>query len=209
MANIEALVAELVPVQPVEPRRGLAAVLIAVAAAIGGVAATAGLRSDILAGTPHPIVIIRGGTLLLLGLAALTAVITSARPGVGRASHGWRWALAAAALFPLTSLAMSALNGGFPEEDLHSVLGPWCLKISCGSGLAIGAVLTHWLRQGAPTSLSRAGWLVGLAAGSFGAFAYSLHCPSTSVYYVGLWYSAAVAVCAGAGRAIVPTLIRW
>ena len=53
------------------------------------------------------------------------------------------------------------------------------------------------------------GWLVGLASGSFGAFAYGLHCVSITVFYVGLWYTGAVALCALLGRLIVPRLIRW
>lgn len=209
MADIDALVADLQPVQPVEPRRGVALVLAATTVCVVAVWLKSGLRVDIAAGNPAPIVLIRSGTLLLLGFAALAAVITSARPGVGRGSHGWRWALAAAALFPLTSVILSLLNGGFPESDLYSSSGPWCLKMSGGSGLLIGGALTFWLRQGAPTALHRSGWLVGLAAGSFGAFAYSLHCPSNTVTYVGLWYSLAVAICALAGRLIVPRLIRW
>ncbi len=209
MTDIEALVADLRPVRRVEPRHGLAVVLVATAVVVGVVWLVFGLRADILAGTPHPMVLLRAGTLLLLGIAALVAVLAAARPGVGRASTGWRWALAAALLFPVTSIVVSLLNGGFPPSDLHASSGPWCLKISGASGLLIGGALTLWLRQGAPTSPDRAGWLVGLAAGSFGAFAYSLHCPSVTVTYVGLWYTAAVALCALVGRLTAPRLIRW
>ena len=207
--NIDSLVADLTPVTPVRPRGALGLVLGTTALAITWVAFRFGIRPDLLAGAPHPIVMIRGGILLLLGFASLAGVATAARPGVGQASHGWRWALAAAALFPLTSVLLSLVNGGFPADVVHSPDGPWCLKISAVCGLLIGGALTAWLRRGAPTALNRAGWLVGLAAGSFGAFAYGLHCPSTTVYYVGLWYSGAVALCALAGRLIVPPLIRW
>lgn len=207
--DIDSLVADLTPVTPVRPRGALALVGVTLAVAIMWIAMHFGIRPDVLAGSPHPIVMIRGGILLLLGVASLAGVITSARPGVGQASHGWRWALAAAALFPATSLVLALLGDGFPTEVLHSPTGPWCLKISFACGLLIGSALTAWLRRGAPTALNRTGWLVGLAAGSFGAFAYGLHCPSITVYYVGLWYSGAVALCALAGRLIVPPLIRW
>ncbi|MGB5724829.1 MAG: NrsF family protein [Parasphingorhabdus sp.] len=36
-----------------------------------------------------------------------------------------------------------------------------------------------------------------------------MHCPFNSIFYVGLWYSLAVAICAIAGRLVVPHLIRW
>lgn len=207
--DIETLVADLQPVRPVAPRAGalLAVVAAAVAAAI--VAAWLGLRPDIVAGNPHPVVMMREGMLLVLGFAALAAVVASARPGIGQSSTGWRWALAAASLFPLTSIALSVAGGGFPLEVLYSVDGPLCLAISMAGGLMIGAALTLWLRRGAPTALNRIGWLVGLASGSFGAFAYGLHCLSITVFYVGLWYTGAVALCALLGRLIVPRLIRW
>ncbi len=207
--DIETLVADLQPVRPVEPRGGamLALATAAVAAAI--VAASFGLRPDIVAGSPHPIVMMREGMLLVLGFASLAAVVASARPGVGQSSTGWRWALAAASLFPLTSIALSIMGGGFPLEVLYSVDGPGCLAISLIAGLLIGAALTLWLRRGAPTALNRIGWLVGLTSGSFGAFAYGLHCSSITVFYVGLWYTGAVALCALLGRLIVPHLIRW
>ena len=207
--DIDRLVADLTPVKPLRPHDALGLVLSATALGIIWVAMRFGIRPDLLAGAPHPIVMLREGILLLLGFASLAGVVTAARPGEDQESQGWHWALAAAALFPLTSLALAMLGDGFPDADLYSPNGPWCLKISAASGFPIGGALTLWLRNGAPTALNRTGWLVGLAAGSFGAFTYGLHCPSVTVYYVGLWYSGAVALCALAGRLIVPPLIRW
>lgn len=207
--DIETLVADLKPVRPVSPRGGALIAFVGAAVVVGVVAATLGFRPDVVSGDPHPVVMMREGMLLLLGFASLAAVVASARPGVGQSSTGWRWALAAAALFPLTSIILSMNGGGFPVEVLFSVDGPWCLGVSTAGGLLIGAGLTLWLRAGAPTALNRIGWLVGLASGSFGAFAYGLHCASITVYYVGLWYTGAVLLCAVLGRLIVPRLIRW
>jgi hypothetical protein len=209
MNIIDTLAAGLEPVAPVSPGKGMAFVGLALVIAIIAVGLGFGLRPDIMEGSPHPIVLLRCGTLLLLGTASLLAVIASAQPGVGQTSTGWRWALAAALLFPLTSAILSLSSGEFPKADLQSPLAKYCLGISVASGLLIGAALTLWLKQGAPTALNRTAWLVGLCAGSFGAFAYGLHCPSTSIHYVGLWYSAAVLMCAGLGRLLVPHFIRW
>ncbi len=206
---IDRLVDDLKPIRRVRPADALILVLAATATAVGIVAMQYDLRPDVMRGNPHPIVMIRSGMLLLLGFAALSAVITAARPGVGQTSNGWRWALAAAGLFPVTSAILSALNGGFPADVIASESGPWCLGIGTMGAMMIGGVLTLWLRRGAPTDPYRTGWLVGLAAGSFGTFAYSLHCPSDTVYYIGLWYSLAVGMCAALGRLIVPHLIRW
>ncbi len=211
--NIDALVADLVPVRPLR-RRGAVGVAIAATVVAGLIVfATFGVRPDILSGNPHPIVILRGGLLILLGFATLFAVAAAARPAVGRANDGWMWALAAAALLPITALIRFAYNmmtGDMLDSYLiDPAFGAKCLAISGAAGLGIGGVLTLWLRRGAPTALNRAGWLVGLAAGSFGTFSYSLFCGSVSIFYIGFWYSIAVALCAVVGRLVVPRLIRW
>ena len=206
---IDALVADLKPVRTVSPALAAALVAGATLLASAAVAILFGLRGDVLAGAPEPIVLLRSGVLLLLGVSGLVAVGSIARPGVGQIASGWKWTLAAAALFPVTSLLVSLRRQQLPLADLLSESGPYCLAISAAGGLVIGTLLTIWLRQGAPTSQSRAGWLVGLTAGAFGTFGYNLHCPSDTVHYVGIWYTAAVALCAIGGRLIVPRFIRW
>jgi hypothetical protein len=207
--TIEDLVADLKPARLVAPRDAYVVVGLITGLAISLIGMRFGLRSDVIAGAPAPIIMIRGGTLLLLGFAALTAVIASARPGVGQSSTGWRWALAAALLFPLASIVASIVQGSIPMAELSSANGPWCLGLSIATAFAVGSGLTIWLRQGAPTAIERTSWLVGLAAGSFGNFAYSLHCPDTSVHYIAIWYTLAVGICAVAARLIIPKLIRW
>lgn len=209
MQTIDALVENLKPAPPLRPRRAVLGVLGVLGVAVGVVAIQYGLRPDIMAGQPHPMVMIREGMLLLLGGATLGAVIRAARPGVGQVSYDWLWVLAAATLFPATAIFLSMANGRFPATDLMPPSVYYCVGISLVSGLVIGSVMTLWLRRGAPTNLAQTGWLVGLSSGSFGAFAYGLHCPSISVYYVGLWYTVVIAACAVAGRMIVPRLIRW
>jgi hypothetical protein len=179
--TIDALVEDLQPSAPLKPRQAIAGVLGVLGVAIGVVAIQYGLRPDIMAGKPHPMIMIREGTLLLLGGATLGAVLRSARPGVGQGNSGWLWALGAALLFPATALFLSVTEGRIPFHEIASRNAYYCLVVSLASGLVIGGVLTVWLRRGAPTNLAQAGWLVGLSSGSFGAFAYGLHCPSISI----------------------------
>ncbi|MFM9853120.1 MAG: NrsF family protein [Sphingomonadaceae bacterium] len=207
--SIEDLVADLKPSRQVSPRDAYMGVGLAVGLLISVIAMEFGLRDDVMAGSPEPLVMIRGGTLLLLAFAALASVIASARPGVGQSSNGWMWALAAAALFPVTSIFASIIKGSMPMEELTATSGFACIAFSAAGALLVGGGLTVWLRQGAPTAIERTSWLVGLAAGSFGNFAYSLHCPSDTVHYVGIWYTLVVALCAVGGRLILPKLIRW
>ena len=153
--TIDDLVGDLAPVRRIRPVQIWLLALAGTAAAVVAVWYLFGLRGDVLAGEPKGLVLLRGGTLLLLGVSAVAALAAAARPGVGHASHGWRWVLAAAALFPLVTVVLSLAQGAMPMAELTSPSGPWCLGIGGGSGLAIGAVLTTWLRRGAPVSLTR------------------------------------------------------
>jgi hypothetical protein len=208
-ATIEALVADLQPVRPVRSRNGIGLLLLAAALVSVAAAWRYGLRPDIVAGAPHPMVVLRLGTLLLLGLATGLAAIASVRPAVGKSRTGWQWALAGALLFPLAALIVVAWNGSPATGALAADYGEACLRVSLASALFVGGALTIWLRQGACVRPKLTGWLTGLAAGSFGTFAYALHCPMTDIVYIGVWYSAAVGLAALAGRAIVPPLLRW
>ncbi|MGH6781540.1 MAG: NrsF family protein [Sphingomonadaceae bacterium] len=207
--DITSLADELEPVRPIRTAEGLALVAAAVIAAAALITAALGLRQDLMDMAPHPMFFLRAGTLLLLGSAATLATIRMARPAVGRAGDGWLWALGAAALFPLTALVMMAFE---PMGQVAAEIrgdGMECLRMSMIPGLFVGTALVLWLRRGAPTALERAGWLTGIASGTLGALAYSLHCPFDSLYYIGLWYTLAVGLSAVAGRLIVPRLIRW
>jgi hypothetical protein len=211
--DIDGLAASLTPVRRVRARDGMLTALGAAVLTSLVVVLHYGLRTDLAAGEPHPMVMLRGGMLALLGIATTIAAIAAARPAVGQGQNGWAWALAAAAIMPVTAAAMflyhKAMDMPFGPNAMDFAYAGYCVRISGLSALLIGGMLTLWLRTGAPTALNRTGWLVGLAAGSFGTFAYSLHCPSDSIYYIGLWYSLAVGICAVVGRLIVPHLIRW
>ena len=168
-----------------------------------------GVRGDLLLGDPHPMFFLRGGMLLMLGIATAFAAVRMNRPSVGTINQGWLWAVVASLLFPLAAGISAITHGGMPMEMIVPRYGVECLGYSTLFGLGIGSALTLWLRRGAPTSPERAGLLIGIAAGSLGAFAYSLYCPFNSIYYVGLWYTLAVVISAGVGRFVVPHLIRW
>lgn len=211
--DVNALVDDLEPVRVIKRRDNLLLVLGATFVSSLIVTSIFGMRPDIVIGDPHPIFIIRAGLLLLLGLATTLAVAAAARPSVGKSNSGWLWALAAAAVLPGAALCkfIYLYLAGQPL-DLFMVdfeFGPRCLMVSSMSALWIGGVMTLWLRRGAPISLNRAGWLVGVAAGSFGTFSFNVYCNSVSIFYIGLWYSLAVLLCAVVGRLVVPHLIRW
>ena len=205
---IDNLVDDLAPVRTLKPSSGLAIAAILTIAACSSVAFFMGVRGDLAMGMAHEMFFLRTGVLLMLGIATAFAAANMARPGVGNLNRGWIWALITAGLFPLTAAIMSAINMP-PVEALRPTEGLRCLTVSSISALIIGGGLTFWLRQGAPTSPERAGWLVGISSGALGAVAYNIHCPFNDIYYIGFWFTLPVLVSAIGGRIIVPRLIRW
>jgi len=205
---IDSLVEDLTPVRSLKTRGGMSVIILLALASSAAVAFFMGVRGDLAMGIPHEMFFLRSGVLLMLGFATAFAAINMARPGVGNFGRGWMWALAAAALFPVTAAIMSAINMP-PIEALRPAEGLKCLVVSSMSALVIGGGLTTWLRQGAPTSPERAGWLVGISSGALGAAAYNIFCPFNDIYYIGLWFTLPVIVSALVGRLVVPHLIRW
>lgn len=207
--SIEQLVDDLTPVRRLNGWHAALAVAAMTALAIAVTAWRYGLRADVMAGQPSHMVMVRGVVLALLGTASLTAVIDSARPRVGRHSNGWSWMLGLALTFPLLTIALSISTATMPHAEMAAASAYWCIGISLSAALLIGTAMTLWLRRGAVMVAGRTAWLVGLTAGSFGTFAYSLHCPSSTIAYIGIWYTLAVGASAALGRLIVPRLLRW
>lgn len=206
--DIAALVNDLEPVTVLNRRRPLVTAAAITIAMISIVALLRGVRPDVLAGNPDAMFLIRSGILLLLGGGTAHAVLGMASPSVGKAHMNWQMALAVALLFPVVALIV-ALTGdmGTAMSKMYTV--GQCLMFSAIGGIATATPMILHLRRGAPTSLARAGWLVGMASGGLGAFAYNIHCPFNNVVYIGIWYTLAVGLCAVAGRLAVPRLIRW
>lgn len=206
---IASLVADLDPVAPLTRRGGVTGALVAALAAITITAVTLGLRADISTGELNPVFLLSSGLFLLLACAATYGAAQMSRPRVGNHQTGWLWASAMAAILPVSAVitwSASLLGGGHAAPDL---VGWKCVGLGFALGLGVAAVLTVRLRRGAPTSPERAGLLSGIAAGSAGIFAVSLHCPYNDIVHIGLWHGLAVALSALAGRAIIPPLIRW
>ncbi len=206
--NIDDLVDDLEPVRPLSAKGGLAIAAAITLTAIAAVVMRSGMREDLLAGHPSEMFLLRAGILLLLGVATAYSVLTMASPGVGKHGNGWKIALTAAALFPLSAMIV-AMTGNVGPALTAMRFGLQCMTMSFIGAMATAIPMVLWLRKGAPTNPDRAGWLTGVASGGLGAFAYNFHCPFESIVYIGLWYTLAVGVCAVVGRLVVPRLIRW
>jgi hypothetical protein len=211
--NSDALIAELVgelePVRPLSFAQGLGFALAGAAVSALTVVGLYGLRADLAVGAVNPMHLVATGLYFGLALAATVTVVVMSRPQVGNDHSGWTWAAAMAALLPLAALvvAFSRNSDMMSAESIRH--GLECFSVAGTASLLVFGMLVAWLRRGAPTAPDRAGLIAGVAAGSFGIFAFSLHCPDNDIVHIGLWHSAVVLAMAGVGRALVPRLIRW
>lgn len=206
---VDQLVENLQPVRPLSAHWSSAAMLGLALVGFAAVAAVLGVRADLVAGQPNPVVLLRGGMLLVLGLVTTASAFALARPAVGRQDRSWAGATAMAASVPAAALLFALLD---PAAALRAVW--WssainCLFVSLSAALGFGAIIVAQLRRGAPVQLGRAGWVTGIAAGSLGVLVYSIHCPANHIAYIGLWYTLPIAISAVSARLIVPRLVRW
>jgi hypothetical protein len=206
---LDQLAADLQPVRPLSDRPVQLALAVLLGCAAATVVAVLGMRSDVMAGQPDTMFLMRCGMLAVLALASVGTVLAQARPGVGFNRQGWKVAAAMAALFPLIGAVQALANPDHARAMLAMASGRQCLGYSLGIAALVAVPIVLHLRRGAPVAPERAGLLVGLSAGSLGALAYNFHCPFNSMVYIGLWYGAAITGAAIFGRLVVPRLIRW
>lgn len=211
--DTDALIAELVgdlePVQPLRFSNGLGFALVGMGTAFLLVALLLGIRADVMAGSFNPVFLLATGLFLLLGLSAAVTVVMMGRPRVGSDHGGWVWAAAMAALLPLAAGITGLGRSGTNLSAMIAGDGSYCLLRGSLLSILTLVLLAGWLRRGAPTSPERAGLLAGIAAGSFGIFAFSFHCPNNDIIHIGVWHSLVVVVSAIVGRVAVPRFIRW
>ncbi len=206
---IASLVGELKPVRPLRQRKGMARAVLALVAGVAIMTLGLGLRHDIAGGRPDPMLLTSSGLFLVLALASAWAVIDMARPFVGTRREGWGWTALMAAVLPASALVLVLADWLHGQKVALDSDGISCLGFGTAIGLLTAVTLTFWLREGAPSSLERAGLMTGVASGAAGIFAVSLYCPSNDLLHIGVWHGAAVIVMGLAGRILLPRLLAW
>ncbi len=214
--NRDSLIADLTegltPVRAMRFRDGALVVGAATLLTGLGVVLVKGFWFGMFEGEAAPFFWVTNGLLLILGLAAATAVITMASPKVGNRYDAPRWASAMLAILPLTALVAVLSDTHGAQGHDHGMTGSlaWmCIRNSLIASGLVAASIVLWLRRGAPVSTNLGGWMTGLAAGAIGTAAYGLSCPLDSVGHLGIAHVAPVAIMAALGRLTVPSLIRW
>lgn len=207
---IDDLAGELEPVRPRRVARGSLWVAGGWLAGAGLLLWLTGMRHDLADGTMMPpLPLLAFWLIVALGFAAAWSALRMGLPGVGRDYSGWRWAGLAALALPFSALVMglgdshAAMEAARPENGLR------CMVEGVLAGLGVGAALFAWLKRGAPTSPTRAGWVIGIAAGAAGATIVALHCASNDMIHIALWHGLAVVLSGVAGRLLLAPLLRW
>ena len=206
---IDDLTGDLAPVRPRRVVRGSLWVAAGWVAGEAGLLWLFGMRHDLSTGAMPPLSMLAFWLIAATGLAATWSALRMGLPGVGRDYGGWRWAVLASLSLPLAALFATVSDGHAAMEAARHGFGMRCLLQGVASGLGVGAALFFWLRASAPTSPTRAGWVIGIAAGAAGATIVALHCADDDIIHIALWHGAAVLLSAIAGRLLLPSLLRW
>jgi hypothetical protein len=144
--------------------------------------------------------------------AATPLLLGSMRPGLEKEMHTVviflpflaAFAAALAMLLLVTPETWALLLRGETSASPTRCLG--CIMLFA---IVPFAALIWVLRQGAPTRLSLSGATAGVVAGGLGTLAYAFACPSDTIPFIAVFYSAAIALCAFIGAQLGPRLLRW
>ena len=199
-------------VEPVKSDR-LRSALLAALAAGGAVAACLMVAAlGLPAGAPdaEQIALTAAALVFTLGLVAAGAsfLIRAARPG----TPADKPLVVVGLLFIAVIAAGIAALLAHPVAWRGMVFGnQWTTCLFCIPLFAIApfAALIWALRYGAPTNLVRTGAVAGLVAGASGAAVMAFHHAGGSIPFIALWYGGPIIMCALAGAALGPRLLRW
>jgi hypothetical protein len=193
----------------VASRRVLAAIVCGAMGSVAMTLALLGLRPNLIEETLLPMFWVREAFCATLGFVGLALVQRLARPGM---RLGWLpWGLAAPPAV-MWLLAARALLAADPGDRASLVVGHTASVCAPLIGLVSAPLFVAflWLMRGmAPTSLRLAGAGCGLAAGAFGALAYTLHCPELAAPFLGVWYVLGMLIPTALGAWLGPRLLRW
>ncbi|MDH4482590.1 MAG: DUF1109 domain-containing protein [Rhodoferax sp.] len=168
-----------------------------------------GLRGDLvqaLSGTVFWMKLAFAGALALFAGLATDRL---GRPGMRVAGV---WAGLAAPVVLLWLAAAAALLGADPAERAELVFGSsWrsCPFNIALISLPLFAAMLWFVKGMAPTEPALAGASAGLLSGAVATLIYALHCPESSVTFVGIWYVLGIAIPTLVGAALGPRLLRW
>ncbi len=213
-AIIDALVADLAPVQRRRP--GLEALLLLVLAGVelALFIALRGIRADMPVAMQTPAFWWKSGSLLVIAAFAATTALASLDPA-GSAQRGLRrlWILVPIAM-AMGWLIDAGAIGSVAERVTMVARLDWHEGVICLVNVALLSLppvlaLGLLMRRGASVQPAATALAAGLAAAAWGAFVFAFRCDHEDPLYVVVWYGAAVTLVGIAARLLLPRLARW
>ena len=204
------LASDLAPVSPgLVPRRLLTGLGGGLLVSIALVLAILGPRPDMMPAMHTGMFWLKLFYPLCLAIIAVLAAERLARP----AASAWTrlvWLPLPFALVVILALIVFAVAQ--PSARAAMLMGhsaDICPFLVFASAVPPLAGLIWAMRSLAPTRLSETGFVIGLAAGGAGAFAYAWSCNETGAPFLATWYTLGIAAAALAGWLLGPRLLRW
>jgi len=158
-----------------------------------------GVRPDLASAPSQPFFWLKAFYTAALASMALSAATALARP------HGAvRPALAVSSALIAAMMIAAAIQATRLEPALLAKLfrpiGIWTCLVNISSLAAPMLVFATWgLRRVELERPAAMGLATGLFCGGVAATVYGLHCPHSTFVFVGLWYTAAIAICGTIG----------
>lgn len=179
------------------------------AATVFLVAATLGVRPDLVQAAGTTGFWIKLGYPLAMAAAATCLLAPLARPAGAKA---WPGALLSGIVAIVVFLAVVELSGPPGEQRLTLLMGTtWrrCFLVILLFALPNILLVSAAVRALAPTRLRLAGFAIGLLAGSLAATGYALFCTEQTATFLAVWYTAAILAAGGIGALFGPIALRW
>lgn len=170
---------------------------------------TLGIRPDFSRPEVLGFLFIKVGFAAAVGIVGCHLLLRHTRPGGENYSRIFSAAAPFAALLVLAALDLISMPASLWRHLLTGERLLQCVVSIPLMAVVPFAVIVWAVRDAGPTNLLRTGALAGLVAGGIGAMAYALHCPNDSLPFVAFWYGGAIILCALAGAALGPRLLRW
>ena len=172
-------------------------------------AATLGVRADLLAEAALPLFWLKVVFSLSLAGAGWVAVRRLSAPGARIAALPL---LVAAPVMLIWLFAAMSMVQAAPEARSALLWGStwrYCPVLIALMALPVFAATLSIMRQFAPTRPRLAGAAAGLASGGAAAAVYCLHCPELSAAFVGVWYLLGMLAPTALGALLGPRVLAW
>ncbi len=172
-------------------------------------AATLGVRADLLAEAALPLFWLKVLFSLSLAGAGWVAVRRLSAPGAPVAVLPL---FVAAPVVLIWLFAAMSMVQAAPEVRPAMFWGStwrYCPVLIALMALPVFAATLSIMRQFAPTRLRLAGAAAGLASGGAAAAVYCLHCPELSATFVGVWYLLGMLAPTALGALLGPRVLAW